>query len=102
MLEFSDPAVYLSWLIFLPAIVALVIAFLPARGETIKWISLGATIVVALMSLRMLSGGEHVQFKAGVDKMQNLFAFDWIPSSKSNISWGPTASAFRSSCSPHS
>ena len=50
MFEFSDPAVYLSWLIFLPAVAALVIAFLPARGETLKWISLGATIVVALMS----------------------------------------------------
>ena len=30
MFDFSNPAVFLSWLVFLPALVALVIAFLPA------------------------------------------------------------------------
>src|SRR5262245_59660612 len=80
MFDFSNPAVYLSWLIFLPAVAALVIAFLPARGETLKWITLGTTIVVALMSLFMLRSGNKVAFQAGVDRMQNLFAYDWIPS----------------------
>src|SRR6478736_8472190 len=94
MFEFSDPTVYLSWLIFLPAVVALVIAFLPAKGETLKWISLGATIVVALMSLRMLASGEHVQFQASVDRMQNLFAFDWIPSFKIQYLMGTDGISF--------
>jgi NADH-quinone oxidoreductase subunit M len=80
MFDFSHPAVFLSWLVFLPAVVALVIAVLPARGETIKWISLGATAVVFVMSLAMIVGWSDVQFQAGVEGMQNLFAFDWIPS----------------------
>src|SRR4029078_13214320 len=85
MFDFANPAVYLSWIIFLPAVVALVIAFLPARGETLKWISLGATIVVAFMSLRMLFGSSAVHFSTDPSlaaNMQNQFAFDWIPSFK--------------------
>src|SRR6185369_3528801 len=70
---------YMSWLIFLPAVVALVITFLPARGDTLKWVSLGATIVVAIMSLALLRTGNQVAFKAGVDQMQNQFAYSWIP-----------------------
>src|SRR5215207_1240361 len=86
MLEFSDPAVYLSWLIFLPAVAALVITFFPARGETLKWISLGATIVVAIMSLGMLFGTNAVHFATDpaelAANMQHQFAYDWIPSFK--------------------
>src|SRR3954447_23099444 len=94
MFEFTDPAVYLSWLVFLPAVAALVIAFLPARGETLKWIALGATGVVFLMTLRMLFGGDHVQFQAGVDRMQNLFAYKWIPSFKIQYLMGTDGISF--------
>src|SRR4051812_16738236 len=94
MLEFSDPAVYLSWLVFLPAVAALVIAFLPARGETLKWISLFATVVVAIMSVAMLRGGNHVAFQAGVDRMQNQFAYDWIPSFKIQYLMGTDGISF--------
>src|SRR6478752_5880257 len=94
MLNLSNPAVYLSWIIFLPAVVALVITFLPARGETLKWISLGATIVVAIMSLRMLFHGDHVLFQAGVDRMQNQFAYDWIPSFKIQYLMGTDGISF--------
>jgi len=82
MFEFSNPVVFLTWLIFLPALVALVIAFLPARDETLKWISLAATAVVFLMSLGMIFGWTDVRFHAGQEYagMQNLFAVDWIPS----------------------
>ncbi len=73
------PRVFLSWLVFLPAVVALVIAFVPLRGETLKWISLGATAIVFFMTLCMIFGWSQVQFQAGVDEMQNLFSFDWIP-----------------------
>ena len=80
MFDFSNPAVFLSWLVFLPAVVALVIAFLPARGETIKRISLAATAIVFVMSLGMIFAWSDVEFQAGVAEMQNLFAYDWIPS----------------------
>jgi NADH-quinone oxidoreductase subunit M len=82
MFDFTNPAVFLTWLVFLPAIVALVIAFLPARGETIKQISLATTAVVFFMTLCMIFGWSKVQFHAGSDYagMQNLFAVKWIPS----------------------
>jgi NADH-quinone oxidoreductase subunit M len=81
MFEFSNPAVFLSWLVFLPALMAVVISVLPARGETLKWISLGTTIVVFLMSLGMVFGWSDVRFQTGEDfaGMQNLFALEWIP-----------------------
>ena len=94
MFEFSDPAVYLSWLIFLPAVVALVIAFLPARGETLKWISLLTTAVVFLMSLSMIAGSNRVQFETGISGMQNLFAFSWIPSFKIQYLMGTDGISF--------
>jgi NADH-quinone oxidoreductase subunit M len=82
MFDFANPIVFLSWLIFLPALVALVISFLPARDENIKWISLATTAVVFVMSLGMIFGWSEVRFHAGDDyaAMQNLFAVDWIPS----------------------
>jgi NADH-quinone oxidoreductase subunit M len=80
MFNFSIPAVFLSWLVFLPAVVALVIAFLPFRGETIKQISFAATAIVFVMSLCMILGWSDVEFQAGIAEMQNLFAYDWIPS----------------------
>lgn len=80
MFDLSNTAVFLSWLIFLPAVVALVIAFLPARAETIKWISLAATAVVFLLSLGMVRGwADWPQFASDTADMQNLFAYDWIP-----------------------
>src|SRR5688572_27302854 len=80
MLDFTNPTVFLTWLVFLPAIVAIFIGILPMRGETAKWISLGTTLVVFAMSLAMIFGWSEVQFSAGEAGMQNLFAVDWIPS----------------------
>ena len=80
MLEFTNPSVFLTWLVFLPAIVALVIAVLPLRGETIKQISLAATIVVFLMALFMTFGWSQVHFEPNQAGMQNMFAVPWIPS----------------------
>ena len=80
MFDFTNPVVFLSWLVFLPAIVAIVISLLPLRGETIKWISFAATAVVFVMSMAMILGWSEVTFRAGVEEMQNLFAVDWIPS----------------------
>ena len=81
MFDFSNPAVFLSWMIFFPALVAIVIALLPARGETIKRIALVSTVIVFFMSLGMILGvGDWPRFEAGEANMQNLFALDWIPS----------------------
>jgi NADH-quinone oxidoreductase subunit M len=94
MFDFSNPAVYLSWMIFLPAVVALVISFLPAKGETLKWISLLTTIVVAFMSVCMLRTGNKVAFAARQAQMQNLFAYDWIPSFKIQYLMGTDGISF--------
>jgi NADH-quinone oxidoreductase subunit M len=80
MFDLSTPAAFLSTLVFLPAVVALVIAFLPLRGEQVKQITFVTTIVVFLMSIAMIFGWSEVQFAAGVADMQNLFSVDWIPS----------------------
>jgi NADH-quinone oxidoreductase subunit M len=82
MFDFTQPIVFLSWLVFLPAVVAVVISVLPARGETLKWIALGTTVVTFVMSLAMIFGWSVVRFQTGDDfaGMQNLFAVDWIPS----------------------
>ena len=48
----SDPAVYLSLLVFLPAIAALVLALLPRLAdESYKLISLAVTIFVFILTL---------------------------------------------------
>src|ERR1700752_4641245 len=82
MFDFSYAPVFLSWLIFLPAIVALVIALAPLSGETIKRISFAATAVVFVMTLSMMFGWGDVKFATGdqAADMQHLFAFPWIPS----------------------
>ena len=49
MFNFSSPTVFLSWLTFFPAVFALIIAFLPARGETLKRIALVCTAIVFIM-----------------------------------------------------
>jgi NADH-quinone oxidoreductase subunit M len=82
MFDFSYAPVFLSWLIFLPAVVALIIALLPLSGETIKRISLATTAVVFVMTLSMMFGWGDVKFETGNQYagMQHLFAHQWIPS----------------------
>jgi NADH-quinone oxidoreductase subunit M len=85
MFDLSNPAVFptvfLSGLVFMPAVVALIIAFLPARGETIKRIALIATVIVFIMTLGMIFGiGDWPRFLPATADMQHLFAYDWIPS----------------------
>ena len=47
-------AKFISLLVFLPAIVALVISVLPLRDEQLKWISLLTLVAVFLMTMAML------------------------------------------------
>ena len=77
----SDPVVYLSLLVFLPAAAALVLALLPRLSDdACRLISLAATILVFVLSLGLLRLGAGIDFEAGVAEMQNLFHYDWIPS----------------------
>jgi NADH-quinone oxidoreductase subunit M len=78
----SHASIYLSVLVFLPAVVALLIALLCPKGadEACKQFSLVTTLIVLVMSLLMIFGGAPVQFAAGTAEMQHLFAWDWIPS----------------------
>ncbi|MCG8451158.1 MAG: NADH-quinone oxidoreductase subunit M [Pirellulales bacterium] len=77
----SDPVVYLSLLIFLPALAALALAFFPrVSDDALKLITLAVTIVVFLLSLGFFRQGAGIDFQAGVAEMQNMFNYDWIPS----------------------
>jgi NADH-quinone oxidoreductase subunit M len=81
MLNLSDPVVYLSLIVFLPALGALVLAFMPRRSdEAIRYVTLGFTVFTALLTLRLFLAKDGVSFKAGVASMQDIFGLDWIPS----------------------
>ena len=80
-MNLSEPAVYLSLLVFLPALAALVMALLPRfTDDAYKLITLAVTIVVFMLSLGLFLQGNDVNFEVGVAEMQNLFNLDWIPS----------------------
>jgi NADH-quinone oxidoreductase subunit M len=77
----SDPAVYLSLLVFLPAAAALILALLPRlTDETYKLISLAVTIFVFVLTLNFFRSAAPIEFEPGVAAMQNMFSVDWIPS----------------------
>jgi NADH-quinone oxidoreductase subunit M len=75
--------VWLSLLVFLPALGALVIAFLPReKPDLLKWVSLLTTVVVFIISLKLLwpASSDATHFQAGVADMQAAFSHAWIPS----------------------
>lgn len=77
----SEPVVYLSLLVFLPALAALVLAILPkVTDDALKLITLAVTIMVFLLSLGLMRQGVGIDFQAGVAEMQNIFSVEWIPS----------------------
>jgi NADH-quinone oxidoreductase subunit M len=75
----SDPAVYLSLVVFLPAVAALLLAMVPRLSdESYRLISLAVTLFVFVLSLGFFFK-DSIEFEAGVAGMQNLFNFAWIP-----------------------
>ena len=77
----SEPVVYLSLLVFLPAAAALVLALLPkVTDDALKLITLAVTIMVFLLSLGLMRQGVGVDFQVGVAEMQDAFSLSWIPS----------------------
>lgn len=81
-MNLSEPAVYLSLLVFLPALCGIVLSIIPVRftDDAYKLITLAVTIVTFMLSLGLFVQGNDVHFEAGVAEMQNLFNVDWIPS----------------------
>jgi NADH-quinone oxidoreductase subunit M len=80
-MNLSEPITYLSLLVFLPALGALVIAFFPrGRDEAIKYTALGFTIFTFMLTLGLFFNSRGVRFEQGAAEMQNLFSAAWIPS----------------------
>ena len=80
-MNLSEPITYLSLLVFLPALGALVLAFFPrGREEAIRYTTLGFTIFTFLLTLGLFLNDKGVRFEEGAAQMQNLFSAPWIPS----------------------
>jgi NADH-quinone oxidoreductase subunit M len=80
-MNLSDPVTYLSLLVFLPAIGALVLAFFPrGRDEAIRFTALGVTILTFMLALGLFFHNRNIEFHPHVARMQDLFSLPWIPS----------------------
>ena len=80
-MSLNDPVTYLSLLVFLPALGALVLAFFPrGNDEAIKFTSLAFTVATCLLAFGLFVHNGGVDFKPDTAAMQHLFALPWIPS----------------------
>jgi len=82
-MNLSEPVVFLSLLVFLPVLSALVLALIPRMwmsDDAMKLATLAVTIFVFILSLGLFRSGVGVDFDPAIAQMQNLFHFDWIPS----------------------
>ena len=72
----------LSLLVFLPALGALVLAFLPSKQEdAIRYFGFGISLVTMILSfIAFFSGSSSTQFNASLATMQSVFNVAWIPS----------------------
>ena len=70
----------LSLIVFLPALAALLIAFVPSdKIDAIRWITLAATAVVMVLCAYAFFGDGPTKFNTDVGTMQSVFQVDWIP-----------------------
>ena len=75
----ENPIVFLTLIVFLPALGALVVAFFPKdKPDTIRSFTLGVTAAVFVLSLALLFGGEALRFEDSHAEMQKLFSVSWI------------------------
>jgi NADH-quinone oxidoreductase subunit M len=77
--------IFLSAIVFLPALGALVLAVIPSskdQTEGVKIFALGVTIATFLLTLLMLvsGAGSSLGFEAASSELQLAFAVPWIPS----------------------
>ena len=79
-MNLDSSTIYLSLLVFLPAVAAAVIAcFAPKDNpEAVKKATFAVTVVTFLLSIGMLFGWPGIEFKGGAAQMQHLFSVDWI------------------------
>ena len=82
---FIDPATVSTLVIFLPALAALLLCFVPRqREESIKHFSFLATLLVFLLTVWMAlpfgGGSNPAGFQFGAAAMQHVIARPWIPS----------------------
>ena len=72
----------LSVIVFLPAMGAILLAFIPGQNkEAIRIITLVVLLLVLVPVLWMaIPDGNNGQFDIAESKMQNVFSVDWIPS----------------------
>jgi NADH-quinone oxidoreductase subunit M len=76
-----DPAVLLSLIVFLPAIGAVVLAFLPSRqDETLRYVTLAITLLVLVLCIVGFFGSYDTKFDIAATGMQSAFHVPWIPS----------------------
>ena len=79
-MSLNDPVFYLSFLVFLPALSAIALIFFPrGQDDAIKFTALGVTIFTFILALGLFRESASVNFEAGVARMQEMFANDWIP-----------------------
>jgi NADH-quinone oxidoreductase subunit M len=73
-------AQFLSLIVFLPALGALLLAFFPKeKPEATKLAALAVTVATFILTLFLFVGG-GASYKVGQAEMQTAFALDWIPS----------------------
>jgi NADH-quinone oxidoreductase subunit M len=71
----------LSLIVFLPALAALLIAFIPSdKVDVIRWVTLAATAIVMVLCIYAFLGDGETKFDTSVGTMQSIFHVDWIPS----------------------
>jgi NADH-quinone oxidoreductase subunit M len=79
----DTPLAILSLIVFLPALAALLIAFIPSdKVDVIRWVTLAATAIVMVLCVWGfgLFGDAPAKFDTSVGQMQSVFQVDWIPS----------------------
>jgi len=79
----SDPSFrLLSFIVFLPALGAIALAFFPKnKDEAVRIFTLVVTLLVMIPAVWMaLPGAGELKFDTSESLMQNVFALDWIPS----------------------
>ena len=80
----TESTLLLTALIFLPALAAIVLAFIPSENkDLIRWFTLAVTVVVFVISIMgFLSpqGASSTTFNTGIGAMQDVVNIPWIPS----------------------
>jgi proton-translocating NADH-quinone oxidoreductase chain M len=79
----NDSSLYiLSLLVFLPALGALVLAFLPSKQEeAIRYFGFGVALVTMILSfIAFFVSSSSTKFDASIATMQSVFNVAWIPS----------------------